>query len=298
MAKTQTGIFSFGMVAAMLVILAWPLSALAAGTKPSAKTEPSKPADISNAVTQSYNAGEGVQLGMIVKLKEKDAKTVVPLPAKESDKMLGVVIPSGNATFVLTPQTVTNQQVLVTNSGSYTMVVSNQNGPIKVGDYIMISAIDGVGTKADESSDTQVVGKAAGAFTGQANVIGEVELKDTLGRKTKVSLGRIPIEIKITHNPLFQKHADYVPGGLAKFAQQVANKPVSTARIYLSTVILAIIAFFTANMLYSGIRGGMIAVGRNPLSRKSIIKSLIQTVIGGMIVFAGGVFAVYLILKL
>ena len=297
MAKMQTGVGSMLLAVCLLLGLALPMPALAADSK-AAKAEPSKPTDLSNAVTQSYNAGEGVQLGMVVKLKDKDAKTVVPLAAKESSQMLGVVIPSGNATFVLTPQTVTNQQVLVTNTGSFTLVVSNQNGPIKTGDYIMISAIDGVGTKAVDTADTQVVGKAAGNFTGQANVIGEVELKDTLGRKTKVTLGRIPIDIKISHNPLYQKHADYVPAGLSKFAQQVATKPVSTARIYLSVVILSVIAFLTASMLYSGIRGGMVAVGRNPLSRKSIIKSLIQTVIGGMIVFAGGVFAVYLILKL
>jgi hypothetical protein len=51
-------------------------------------------------------------------------------------------------------------------------------------------------------------------------------------------------------------------------------------------------------MLYSGIRSGMIAVGRNPLSKKSIMRSLIETVIAGLIVFAVGIFAVYLLLKL
>jgi len=51
-------------------------------------------------------------------------------------------------------------------------------------------------------------------------------------------------------------------------------------------------------VMYSGIRSGMIAVGRNPLSKKSIIRSLIQTVIAGLIIFLAGVFAVYLLLKL
>src|SRR5206468_6605537 len=193
-------------------------------------------------------------------------------------KMLGVVIPSSNATIVLTPQSITSQQVLVTNNGHYTVLVSNQNGPVKVGDYVMISAVDGIGMKATDSSDAQVVGKAAGNFTGQANVIGTVSLTDTLGRKSNVSIGRVPVDIVITHNPAFQRKSDYVPAGLGKLAQQVASRPVSTARIYLGAVLLFISAFITGNMFYSGIRGGMIAVGRNPLSRKSIFRSLIQTV--------------------
>ncbi|HVX24230.1 MAG TPA: hypothetical protein VG992_02710, partial [Candidatus Saccharimonadales bacterium] len=68
--------------------------------------------------------------------------------------------------------------------------------------------------------------------------------------------------------------------------------------IYLSLVVLLAITFIVANVMYSGIRSGMIAVGRNPLSKKSIIRSLIQTVIAGLTIFVAGVLAVYLLLKL
>jgi hypothetical protein len=277
-----------------------PVTALAASKTPPKTTSSStaKPVDVSGDITQSYNADPSVEIGMVVKLKDKDPKTVVPLPSEDSAKILGVVIPSTNATIVLTPQNVTKQQVLVTNNGHFTLLVSNQNGPVKVGDYIMVSALAGIGMKASDTADTQVVGKAAGSFTGSANVISSVDLKDTLGRKTTVAIGSIPVDIAISHNPLFQKHADYVPAGLSKFAQTVATHPVSTARMYLGFIILIISAFVTGNMFYSGVRGGMIAVGRNPLSRKSIFRSLIQTLIAGLIVFVGGIFAVYLILKL
>ena len=145
---------------------------------------------------------------------------------------------------------------------------------------------------------TQVVGKAAGDFAGNANVISSVKLKDTLGKETTVAVGRIQIDINVAHNPLFAQSIDYVPGFLANSAQTVSGKPVSAARIYLSLIILAIIAFVSGEVLYSGVRSGMNAVGRNPLSRNSIIKSLIETIIAGLIVFLTGVFAVYLLLKL
>ncbi len=292
-------------VLVMIVALASALvmaPAAGAATKTDAKkssntSSKEKPADLSSAVPQSYNSDPAVQIGMIVRLKEKDPTTVQPLPASDFTHMLGIAIPNKNAAIVLTPEKTTHQQVLVATSGHYSVLVSNQNGPIKVGDYITISALAGIGMKAGEQ-DSQVVGRAAGSFSGTANVLGSIKLKDTLGHEVSVALGRVPIDMSISHNPLFQKTADYVPGFLAKAANTVANKPVSVARIYLSMAILFVISVLTGNMLYSGIRSGMIAVGRNPLSKKSIIKSLIQTVIAGLIVFVAGVFAVYLLLKL
>ena len=78
----------------------------------------------------------------------------------------------------------------------------------------------------------------------------------------------------------------------------MTDKKVSAARIYLGLAVLALTTVITGNLVYSGVRSGMISVGRNPLSKKSIIKSLIQTVIAGLIIFIVGVLAVYLLLKL
>lgn len=260
-------------------------------------TSKSLNSDVSNAVTQSYNADSGVQVGMIVKLKDKEGSTVTPLSSSEIAEMLGVVVPTNDATIVLSPETIKKQQVLVATTGNFSVLVSNQNGPIKTGDYLTISALSGIAMKADENQ-TQVIGKATKDFSGTANVIGNIKLKDTIGRVSSVSIGRTTVDLRISHNPLFSKTADYVPGFLAKVAVNVANKPVSVARIYLSTALLIISAFVTAVLLYSGIKNGMISVGRNPLSKKSIIRSLIETVIAGLIIFIAGVFAVYLLLKL
>lgn len=280
--------------AALLLIMVWaaPVSAATAS-----KTTATKTTDISSGVTHSYNADNTVQTGMIVELKSKDTSTVVPLPEGDIKNMLGVVIPPANATIVLSPQDVTKQQVLVGTSGEFNVLVSNQNGRIKAGDYITISSIDGVGMRAD-NGQALVLGRAGADFNGTSNVIGTVQLKDSLNHAVSVSITRIPVEVNITHSPLYSKSVDYVPTFLAKVAVTIASKPVSAARIYLSLVLLLITLALAGNLLYSGVRNGMIAVGRNPLSKKSIIKSLIQTVIAGLIVFVVGVFAVYLLLKL
>jgi len=286
----------FGISLLLAVVSLANVPALAA-TKQQVKNAKATAENLSNSVTHSYNADKSVQLGMLVQLKPDDPKTIIPLDSKNVKNMLGVAIPSSNATIVLTPEKVEQQQTLVATTGHYSVLVSNQAGPIKVGDYVTASAIDGVAMKADEDQE-QIVGKAAGNFTGTSNVIGTVKLKDSFNRENTIALGRIPVDINISHNPLFTKTVDYVPGFLAKVAVTVANHPVSVARIYLCMAVLAITAVLAGNMIYSGIRSGMIAVGRNPLSKKSIIKSLIQTVIASLIIFVAGVLAVYLLLKL
>lgn len=253
--------------------------------------------NISQSVTHSYNADPAVQLGMIVKLKQKDKGTVEPLDLNNIKDLLGVVVKPNESTITLSPQNATVQQVYVASTGHFTTLVSNQNGPIKPGDGITISAISGIGMKADDKQ-LLVLGKAITAFNGSSNVIGKVSLKDKTGKSIDVSISRVEVVINISHNPLAsQQGRDKVPEFLNKVAVGIVNKPVSAARIYLGLATLLVSAFVAANLVYSGIRSGMIAIGRNPLSRKSIFKSLIQTVIAGLIVFTIGILSVYLLLK-
>jgi hypothetical protein len=262
-----------------LINIAVPVSAASApAPKPSSASKKTKPTDISGAISQSYNSDGIVQVGMIVQLKDKDSSTIVALNNKNIKNMFGVVIPVSGAPIVLAPKIAKQQQLLVATGGRQTVLVSNQSGPIRIGDYISVSAIDGIGMKVGEGQE-QILGKAAAAFTGTANVVGTVKLKDSLGKEAPVAVGRIPVDIDISHNPLFQKTVDFVPGFVKGVAVNVAGKPISVARIYLCTLILVAATAVSGVMLSSGIRSGMIAVGRNPLSKKSIIRSLIQTVI-------------------
>ena len=52
------------------------------------------------------------------------------------------------------------------------------------------------------------------------------------------------------------------------------------------------------SLLYSGIRSSVISIGRNPLSKESITKSLLQIILTSIIIFLIGLFGVYLLLRL
>ena len=253
--------------------------------------------NISQSVIQSYTGSPSIQTGMIVELESKNSNTIQPLTQNNMSNMLGVVVPANSATVALTPETNSSQQFFVSSSGRYNVLVSSENGPIVSGDYITISSLDGIGMKADQNQ-ALVLGRATGAFNSSSIQIGNVTVTTVSGQKKNVSIGLIPVQLSISHNPLAAKSVDYIPSFLAKAAATVAAKPVSAARIYLGLITLFVSTFLTAILLYSGIRSGMISIGRNPLSRISIIRSLIQTVAAGLIIFIIGVFAVYLLLKL
>jgi hypothetical protein len=269
-----------------------------ATTKTAAKsTSSTSSQNITQAVTQSYNADSSVDLGMLVEIKPGVANTVEALSQADAKNMLGVAVEPNQATITLTPENVNHQQIFVATTGRYDVLVSNQNGSIKSGDLITISSLSGIGMKADQN-ESEVLGKSAATFDGTSNVIGTANITNSLGKSSQISIGKVAVNLDIAHNPLESKETDYIPSFLSKAATTVSNKPVSAARIYLGLAVIIVASFLAGNVLYSGIRSGMIAVGRNPLTKKSIMKSLVQTVMAGLIVFVVGIFGVYLLLKL
>lgn len=248
------------------------------------------------AVTQAYGITGTVQKGMIVMLDPKNANNVEPLSNKKDSAMQGVVVSASDSAVTLSGDGSSNQ-VYVATSGKYAVLVSTQNGPIKTGDLVSISALDGIGMKAD-SNQSVVLGKALEGFNGTNNVIGTTSLATSKGT-TNVSLGLIQVNIGISHNPLEQTGSStQVPLFLRKLAETIAGKPVSASRIYMSLIVLLVTAIITGSLLYGGVRTSLVAVGRNPLARRSVLRGLFQILLIGMVIFVLGLLAIYLLLKL
>jgi hypothetical protein len=268
------------------------LSLAAAATPASAAST-----TLSSPVTQSYSADSSVLAGMIVRLKPHTSTTVSPLASPDIRSMLGVVVPANAAPIVLTPQAATARQVLVATAGHYGLLVSNQGGPIKSGDYLTISSLAGIGMKAG-SEQPQIIGRATSDFNGTSNVIGRVPLKDNKGRTTTVAIGDITVNVQLAQNPVFQKNANSLPGFVSRLAGDSATQPAHSARIVLGIAVLVATFFVAAVVIYSGVRNGMVAIGRNPLAEISIGRGLVRTIIAGVLIFVAGMAAVYFILSL
>jgi hypothetical protein len=247
-------------------------------------------------VTQGYGSEMALQKGMIVRLKPGDSTKVEALSQQDAADMFGVIVASGEATVSLT-NVGNDQQVYVATYGQYDVLVSTQNGPIKQGDYITVSSLNGVGMKAEKTQQL-VVGKATKDFDGKTNLVGTTTLKTSKGDK-EVTLGHVPIEVSVAHNPLYEKEKEAgVPDFLSKAAELVTSRPVSAFRIYVSLAVIILSFIIAGSILFAGVRSGMTAIGRNPLAKRSIVRNLVQVTLMSLIVFAIGLFAVYLVLRI
>jgi hypothetical protein len=246
------------------------------------------------AVTEGFGSDAPLQRGMIVRIKKDDASKVEPVTSETADQVHGVVVNSNDAPVTISDD---GQRVFVAKAGQYDVLVSNQNGEIKTGDYVTISAVAGIGMKAG-TKEPYVVGRALGGFDGSKDVISSTELTDSSGAKKKISFGRVQVDLGIAGNPLLKGEAPNVPEFLRKTTEAIAGKPVDAIRIYIGILVFGITTFVAASLLYGGVRSGIISIGRNPLSKKSIVRGMLQVVVTGLIVFVSGIFGVYLILRL
>ena len=245
-------------------------------------------------VAQSYSTDSTVRQGMIVRLNQQDPSKVDPLSSSTIADMFGVAISASAAPLTLSGAT--TNQVYVVTGGQYPVLVSNQNGSIRAGDYISISGLDGIGMKA-QGSESTVLGKALSSFNGTSDATSTATVSHG-GTTSTVGIGLINVTIAVANNPNQSHSTGGVPGFLSTASTSIANKPVSTPRIYLSVGVLVITAFIACSLLYSGVKNGLVSIGRNPLAKRYIFRSLLQVVLVSIIVFILGLFAVYLLLRL
>jgi len=249
---------------------------------------------LAQTITQGYNleTSVSVQRGMVVGLKKDDPTSVEPVNNSQLDQVHGVVVGGNDASITLSED---DNRVFVASAGKFEVLVSDQNGAITAGDLIALSPITGIAMKSDELQP-YVLGKAIDTFD-ETKKLSEATIRDAQDKERTISIGRILVDIAIGKNPN-AKNATSVPGFLKDASEFIAGKPVNPIKVYISLVVLIVSAAISGALIYSGVRSAMIAIGRNPLSKKSIIRGLIQVVIVSLIIFITGIFGVYLLLKL
>lgn len=243
-------------------------------------------------VTQGYYTDQPLQNGLVVRIKGGDKAKVEPLTQEQEVDIFGIVISSNESPVNLSDPDA--QQVFVATQGRYDVLVSTQNGQIRAGDSIVISSIEGVAMKADDLH-RMLVGKALENFDGESDAESKVKISD--GRT--IAVGRIQIDISVKRNPSFSGDTIAgVPHALSRVAASVTDRPVTAFRIYAGLAVLLTCLVVAGAILYSGIHAGVSSVGRNPLAKGGIVKSLVTMTLTALIVVSIGLFAVYLILKI
>ena len=239
------------------------------------------------ALIQGYKADETLERGRVVVIDDKDASKVKVATIKDDDKVYGVVVDPNDAPVTLTSQ---DQKVFVATAGRYQVLVSTENGIINVGDYVSISTNDGIAAKTS-TRNAIVLGKAMQGFDGKS-------LSITKTKDGKAAIGRIVVDINIGKNPNKRNEIANLPDFLKRTGEALAGKPINPIRIYMSVFVFLVSATVSGVVLYAGIKSALISMGRNPLGKKSIVKGLMQVVVGSLIILISGMFGVYLLLRI
>jgi hypothetical protein len=123
-------------------------------------------------------------------------------------------------------------------------------------------------------------------------------LSDPVVREKTVKIGSIPVTIDIKTNPNHKSTDVNAPDFLKRIGEAVADKEVSPVRIYLGVGIAVVSLIAAIVVVYAGVRNSVISIGRNPMSKKSIFRALLEVILTALLIVIVGLFAVYLLLKL
>lgn len=245
---------------------------------------------------QGYDSDKPLDDGTIVQLTGKNADSVKVATQAELPNMFGVTIDPAQLPLRISSGVRKNEE-FVAVSGTYNVLVSTQGGTIGAGDYVTLSSLNGIAMKAGTEEKT-VFGRAAAGFDGKGVALGTATLKDSAGNTRKVTLGSIPVTIDIRSNPNTKTTKVNVPSFLERVGLAIAEKEVSPVRLYISVAIATISLIAAIAVLYAGVRSGVISIGRNPMSKKSIFRAILQVILTSLLILIVGLFAVYLLLKL
>jgi hypothetical protein len=246
------------------------------------------------SLSQGFATSSPIATGSLVALDEKSSGSVVTADATNVNRLFGVVVPPSSASISLSGTG--TGQVQVATTGSANVLVSTAGGDIHVGDYISVSPIAGVGQKVGTSS-TRVVGTAQSDFSSSGEGVTKRTI-DTDSGKKEVAIGQIPVVIAVsTYTSSDGKQAYVVPNWLQNLSNTLAGKAVSPIRIIIAGIILIVALISITVLLYAAVRNSIISIGRNPLSRSSVLGGLLQVVAitGGILALTGG--AIYLVIS-
>ncbi len=221
-------------------------------------------------LSHSYHSTTAIANGSIVSLDPKRSDYVEAANTDNALRFLGVVVPKGDSLLAVNAS---DQLAQVATSGNANVLVSTLNGAIKVGDKVAISPISGVGMKSGGGDHT--IGLAQTAFDAKSTgaVIRDVTLKN--GQTAQVNVGFVRINIAAGPDNPAGSAANV--NGLQQIVKSLTGHTISTSRIVISLMV-GVVAFVTLIVLvYGSIYGSIISIGRNPLAKRAIYRSLLTT---------------------
>lgn len=244
-------------------------------------------------LSQGYPAAAAFPDGSLVVLNTQSG-SVELANLNNVDQLFGVVVPT-----VAASGSAPAGEVQVASTGVANVLVTNVGGAVHIGDYLSASPIAGVAQVA-ATQNVRVIGTAQANFSGSGSGVTTQAVKDASGHTRQAAIGEIPVAINTTqYAPSAGGRAPYaVPNWLQSAANATAGKSVSPLKVIVAVLVLALALLCITVLLYSSIRNSLISIGRNPLSKSSILRGLAQVVGIAVAILIASAIAVFVILEL
>ncbi len=226
------------------------------------------PAGASSAnISHAYHASGTIANGSIVSLDQERSDYVQLANVNNGALIDGVVIASNDSLLAVDPS---NTTIQVATSGTVNTLVSTLNGDISVGDRISVSPFNGVGMKSLPGS--HVIGLSETAFNSSVSGASKQVVHDKYGKASDIWLGYVQVSIAIgTDNSTSNTQQ---LNSLQKLAKNLTGRTVSTIRVATSMAIAIATVLVLAILVYASIYGSIMSVGRNPLAKYTIFRTL------------------------
>ena len=250
------------------------------------------PAGASSAnISHSYNTSMSITNGSLVSLDPLHSNFVVPSNNDNGQQLLGVAVGINDSLLAVDPST-NNGVVQVATSGQANALVSNLNGDINVGDQIAVSPFSGVGMKAVPGA--HVIGLAQTAFNSSSSTTSE-QVTDKRGNRNNLLVGYVKLGIAI--GTASTQGSDQQLNDLQKAAKAISGHNVSTARAFISLIVAVVATATLITLIYASIYGGVISIGRNPLAKYAIFRSLISVLVMVLVTAAIAGLTIFFLLR-
>lgn len=218
-------------------------------------------------ISRAYHTGAQLNSGSIVSLDPQRSDYVQPASTDNGARLLGVAVAANDSLLAVNDSAGLAQ---IATSGNARVLVSTVNGDVAVGDQIGVSPFLGIGMKAMAGS--RVIGLSESVFSAQSSSAKRQTITDRTGKRYDISVGYTSVSIAVgTYKP--------VSGGpqlnaLQKLGKSLTGHTVSTLRVVLSMIITLMATLSLITLVYASVYGGIISVGRNPLAKYAVFKSV------------------------
>jgi hypothetical protein len=233
-------------------------------------------------LSRSYMAEGDLKNGSILSLDPNKTGYVQVANVNNGSRLVGVATASSDSLLAVD---VTSGKVQVATSGSTVVLVSTLNGDIKAGDQIAVSPFNGIGMEAPPGA--RVIGVATTDFNAGTAGAATQTVTNKQGHSSQIYVGSVRLNINIGIN---STGIGNNVNSLQKLVRTITGSTVPMYRIVISLAIIGVALITMITLIYGSIYGSIISIGRNPLAKYDVFRTLAGVI--GMILLTAGVAAV------